>query len=68
CASVVSDADMAAVATMLHKLAGTAGMFDQAALGDEASVLEDHILTWPEHDRQAGFLKAAKSLRSRAAA
>ncbi|RZL28417.1 MAG: response regulator, partial [Sphingomonas sp.] len=68
CASVVSDADMAAVATMLHKLAGTAGMFDQAALGDEASVLEDHILTWPEHDRQAGFLKAAESLRSRAAA
>ncbi|WP_107045685.1 ATP-binding protein [Sphingomonas sp. STIS6.2] len=67
-ASVVSNTDMAAVATMLHKLAGTAGMFDQAALGDEASLLEDHVLTWPESDRQAGFLRAAESLRSKAAA
>ncbi|WP_375393878.1 PAS domain S-box protein [uncultured Sphingomonas sp.] len=48
-----AEAELADVAAMLHKLAGTAGMFGEAALGEEARRLEKGVETWPDADRVA---------------
>ena len=46
-----SDDELASVASLLHKLAGTAAMFGEAALGDRARELEQGIGRWSESER-----------------
>ncbi|MBN8808678.1 MAG: PAS domain S-box protein [Sphingomonas sp.] len=48
-----ADADIADVVELLHKLAGTAGMFGEVALGDEAYALENGLRSWPPAERSA---------------
>jgi CheY-like chemotaxis protein len=50
-AGVFSDAELADVSGLLHKLAGTAGMFGEAVLGEGASELESGIAEWPVEER-----------------
>lgn len=45
------DAAVSDVAELLHKLAGTAAMFGDAALGTAAKQLEDGLLQWPGAER-----------------
>ncbi len=45
------NAELAEVAGMLHKLAGTAAMFGDGALGEEARLLEDGLESWCDEDR-----------------
>ena len=48
------EAERAEVAALLHKLAGTAAMFDEASLGDAARALEDGLPSWsPDRIRAA---------------
>lgn len=70
-----ADEELQAAANLLHKLAGTAGMFGEIALGDRASELEEGLLAWPiieratrvpaaaERLREAGFIRALGSSR-----
>ena len=48
-----SNEDLTTVADLLHKLAGTAGMFGEAELGDRARELEKGIQHWTEADSRA---------------
>jgi PAS domain S-box-containing protein len=59
-------AEVEAAAELLHKLAGTAGMFGETALGDRASELEDGLLAWPEAERAARIAAGAVLLRNAA--
>ena len=61
-----TDTELADVAETLHKLAGTAGMFGEGALGDEARRLEEGLETWAEADRVAR-INAAVAAIARAA-
>ena len=46
--------ERADIAALLHKLAGTAAMFDEATLGDAARALEDGLPSWsPDRIRAA---------------
>lgn len=51
-ASNVEDEVVIDVISHLHKLAGSAGMFGERALGELAVVLEDGLRSWPSHERQ----------------
>jgi CheY-like chemotaxis protein len=57
-----TDEDLHLAAGLLHKLAGTAGMFGETALGDRASELEEALLTMPAADRDALASSAAALL------
>ncbi|CAN5589702.1 PAS domain S-box protein [soil metagenome] len=52
------DAEIAEIASMLHKLAGTAGYFGDEALGDNARALECALLGAPV-DQRGDILRAA---------
>ncbi|MEG3086765.1 ATP-binding protein [Sphingomonas sp. PB4P5] len=47
----VPDAEIEDVIEQLHKLAGTAGMFGEGALGEQASIMEDSLRTWGPDER-----------------
>jgi CheY-like chemotaxis protein len=47
----VPDAEIEDVIEQLHKLAGTAGMFGEGALGEQASTMEDSLRTWSPDER-----------------
>ena len=57
----ISPSDLTTVLDQLHKLAGTAGFFDQSPLGDAASSLEGILRACPEQERstelQAGLVR-----------
>jgi PAS domain S-box-containing protein len=59
-----ADQELQAAADLLHKLAGTAGMFGEPALGDRASEMEDGLLAWPVAERAARVATSAEQLRS----
>uniref|UniRef100_UPI0035CC7C26 response regulator n=1 Tax=uncultured Sphingomonas sp. TaxID=158754 RepID=UPI0035CC7C26 len=61
-----SDAELAEVSGLLHKLAGTAGMFQEATLGDRALCLEDGIDAWSEEHRAARIPAAVQAIRDAA--
>ncbi len=61
-----TDAEVESVAALLHKLAGTAGMFGEAPLGDLASAFEDGLLAWPEAERAMRIPASAAQLRNAA--
>ena len=61
-----SNEDLSAVADLLHKLAGTAAMFGEAQLGDQARELEDGIQRWTEADRDAKIRAAVAAIRKAA--
>ena len=61
-----ADEELEAVAGLLHKLAGTAGMFGETALGDRASELEEGLLTWPQGERAERAVATAELLRGAA--
>jgi CheY-like chemotaxis protein len=58
-----SNAELATVAAQLHKLAGTAAMFGDAELGDEARNLEEGISRWTKGEREAKIRTAAAAIR-----
>ncbi len=61
-----ADSEVADVAELLHKLAGSAGMFGEEALGDRASELEQGLLAWPAGERATRVARAAGLLRDAA--
>lgn len=61
-----SDAELAEVSGLLHKLAGTAGMFQEAELGDRARDLEDAITDWSSDDRVDRIRRAVQAIREAA--
>jgi hypothetical protein len=61
-----TDAELQVAAELLHKLAGTAGMFGESELGDRASQLEEGLLGWPEDERAARIVENATLLRDAA--
>jgi PAS domain S-box-containing protein len=58
--------ELEAAAELLHKLAGTAGMFGERALGDRASELEEGLLAWSVDERAVRIPVAAEQLRAAA--
>jgi PAS domain S-box-containing protein len=46
-----TDSEVSEVAKMAHNLAGTAGMFGEAELGDAAAALDVGIGLWPQEER-----------------
>ena len=61
-----ADDELHSVAELLHKLAGTAGMFGETLLGDRASALEEGLETWPSDERAARLADAVAGLREAA--
>jgi PAS domain S-box-containing protein len=61
-----SDDEIGTAAELLHKLAGTAGMFGEAELGDHASELEEGLLAWPASERATRIPATAALLREAA--
>jgi HPt (histidine-containing phosphotransfer) domain-containing protein len=59
---VFSDAELTDVAGLLHKLAGTAAMFQEPALGDSARALEEGIRDWPKEDRPDHIRASVKAM------
>jgi PAS domain S-box-containing protein len=58
------DLELEEFAGMLHKLAGTAGMFGEGALGDVAGEMEEELRGWPLHGRPSLARAAAHRLRA----
>jgi len=58
-----SNEEVATVAAHLHKLAGTAAMFGEAELGDQARQLEDGIQRWTDGDREAKIRACAAAIK-----
>ncbi|WP_186729088.1 ATP-binding protein [Sphingomonas panacisoli] len=58
--------ELASVADLLHKLAGTAGMFGEGELGDRAREMEHGLANWPADERTARIIAAADALRDAA--
>ncbi|MGY4397983.1 PAS domain S-box-containing protein [Sphingomonas sp. UYAg733] len=48
---------------LLHKLAGTAAMFGEAALGELAKQLEDDLLAWPAGERVSRVPEAVAAFK-----
>ena len=63
---VFAEEELQTVTAMLHKLAGTAGMFGETALGNRASELEKGLLEWPVTERVARAAMMAEQLRGSA--
>lgn len=61
-----TDEELEGAAALLHKLAGTAGMFGETALGDRASELEEGMNAWPEAERATRVTASALLLRQAA--
>ncbi|MEN2785050.1 PAS domain S-box protein [Sphingomonas qilianensis] len=61
-----TDAESETVAGLLHKLAGTAGMFGEKTLGDHASALEEGLSTWASAERRERFIQSAALLTTAA--
>jgi CheY-like chemotaxis protein len=61
-----SNENLASVARLLHKLAGTAAMFGDAELGDQARELEDGIQRWTDAERNAKIAAAVAEIRKAA--
>jgi PAS domain S-box-containing protein len=61
-----SDAELAEVAGLLHKLAGTAAMFDEASLGELARALEEGIGDWSAETRVDNIRSAVEAIRQAA--
>jgi PAS domain S-box-containing protein len=57
-----SDNELSLVAELLHKLAGTAAMFQEAALGDQARILEEGIGEWSDESRPARIRAAVEAI------
>jgi PAS domain S-box-containing protein len=57
-----TDEEFGEIGSMLHKLAGTAGMFGEAALGDVASGLENEMRQGAEADRLALLRHVSEAL------
>ncbi|WP_166745575.1 ATP-binding protein [Sphingomonas naasensis] len=62
-ADTVSDDDAVELGELLHKLAGSAGMFGEAALGDEASAFEERLARSPPEARAAAVRAIVEMLR-----
>ncbi len=58
-----SNREIANVADLLHKLAGTAAMFGDAELGDEARKLEDGISRWTAGERKTKIRTGAAAIK-----
>jgi len=61
-----SDAELTDVAERLHKLAGTAGMFKEADLGERARELEDGIAKWQGEARIDRIRAGVEAIRAAA--
>ena len=61
-----TDAEIADVIDDLHKLAGTAGMFGDAELGEQASALERNLGRWTGDERVRNIPPAAAALHQAA--
>jgi CheY-like chemotaxis protein/anti-sigma regulatory factor (Ser/Thr protein kinase) len=61
-----AEEELQAVAELLHKLAGTAGMFGEPVLGDRAREMEQGLIDWPAAERPVRLSAAAELLRSAA--
>ncbi|UUL81303.1 hybrid sensor histidine kinase/response regulator [Sphingomonas qomolangmaensis] len=61
-----SDAELTEASGLLHKLAGTAGMFREPDLGDRARDLEDGIGSWTGEDRLDRVREAIEAIRAAA--
>jgi CheY-like chemotaxis protein len=59
---IFADAEILEVTTMLHHLAGTAGMFGDAALGGGASALQDGLGVWSVDERPNRLRQAVQAL------
>jgi len=60
------DTELSNVAGLLHKLAGTAAMFEEASLGDRARTLEEGIGEWSEEHRADRIRAAVEDIRAAA--
>jgi signal transduction histidine kinase/DNA-binding response OmpR family regulator len=58
-----SDTELTDVAGLLHKLAGTAGMFQEAELGDQARALEEGIAHWSAECRAERIRAGVEAIR-----
>lgn len=57
------DAELSDVLDRLHKLAGTAGMFGEGPLGDEARLLEAGLMTWSRAERPRRVVEAYEAIK-----
>ena len=64
--TALDDSAIAELTELLHKLAGTAGMFGEAVLGDHARALEETLLAGAQADRIRALHDAMPSLRAAA--
>ncbi|USI72425.1 hybrid sensor histidine kinase/response regulator [Sphingomonas morindae] len=58
----VAPTELDAIAAQLHKLAGSAALFGEAALGEAAEALDQGLRHWPEADREPRFRAGARRL------
>ena len=63
----LSPPDLAELSRQVHQLAGTAGMFGDAALGEQASALDRGLNRWPEAERAEQLQRAHAALTKAAA-
>ena len=61
------EAELTAVAELLHKLAGTAAFFGEAELGDQARALELGLVKWSPDERAERIATAGRALLDAAA-
>jgi signal transduction histidine kinase/CheY-like chemotaxis protein len=61
-----SETELSNVAGLLHKLAGTAAMFQEASLGDRARTLEQGIGEWTQENRGDRIRAAVEAIREAA--
>ena len=61
-AGAFADAEVDSIRSLLHKLAGSAAMFGEAALGDSARLLETGLETWDAAERPLLVTRAAAAL------
>jgi CheY-like chemotaxis protein len=62
-----TDEELKVVSGLLHKLAGSAGMFGEPKLGDQASGLEEGLSAWSAAERAVRVPPAAAKLLGEAA-
>jgi PAS domain S-box-containing protein len=58
-----TDREISELAVMAHNLAGTAGMFGEAELGDAAAALDDGLKEWPPVERPARLRQCADEMQ-----
>ena len=59
-----TDAEVKELATMAHNLAGTAGMFGEAELGDAAAALETGLSVWSPGERPGQIQESLDKMRA----